>query len=83
MYAMPFDRVSIEYDHVGLCYPGVGTHKFWKMGLALAKLLYDRLIPRGLDPTGSLDEIMRLDKIKRLTATAMPSCSGKGGVNRI
>ena len=58
---MPFDQVVIEFGHVGLCYPGVGTKRYRKMGLALAKLLYDRLIPRGLDKSGSLDEIMRLE----------------------
>jgi hypothetical protein len=61
---MPFDRVVLEYEHVGLCYPGVGRKRYKKMGIALAKLLYDRLIPRGLDKTGSLDEIMRLENEK-------------------
>jgi hypothetical protein len=61
---MPFDHIALEYGEVGLCYPGVGKIKYKKMAEALAKLLYHRLIPSGIDKTGALDDMLTLEQEK-------------------
>jgi hypothetical protein len=61
---MPFEHIALEYGDVGLCYPGVGKVKFKKMAEALAKLLYHRLIPVGIDKTGELDDLLTIEKEK-------------------
>ena len=61
---MPFDHIALEYNEVGLCYPGVGKIKYRKMAEALAKLLYHRLIPSGIDKTGVLDDMVTLEQEK-------------------